>query len=45
MNNRCNNNNDFIMNVLLWLFLGYNNVWIVFLIKIEEYILVKMLLN
>lgn len=34
------------MNVLLWLFLGYNNVWIVFfLIKIEEYILVKMLLN
>lgn len=44
MNNRCNNNNDFIMNVLLWLFLGYN-VWIVFLIKIEEYILVKMLLN
>lgn len=30
MNNRRNNNNDLIMNVLLWLSLGYNNVWIVF---------------
>lgn len=30
MNNRSNNNNDLIMNVLLWLSSGYNNVWIVF---------------
>lgn len=45
MNNRRNNNNDLIMNVLLWLSSGYNNVWIVFSIKIEEYTLVKTLLN
>lgn len=46
INNRRNNNNDLIMNVLLWLSSGYNNVWIVFFpIKIEEYTLVKTLLN
>lgn len=45
MNNRRNNNNDLIMNVLLWLSSGYNNVWIVFSIKIKEYTLVKTLLN
>lgn len=44
MNNRRNNNNDLTMNVLLWLSSGYN-VWIVFSIKIEEYTLVKTLLN